>query len=93
MGFISVGYGNLINCDRVVAVMTYGSAPSKRIMQEAKDNGLCIDVTQGRRTKSIIVMDSQHVILSSLHSNTLLGRLDGTQKSSDETDLEDFEDQ
>ncbi len=66
MKLINVGFGNLINCERIVAVVTPDSAPVRRIMQNAKDCGKLIDVTQGRKTLSVIFTDSEHVILSYL---------------------------
>lgn len=90
MTFISVGYGNIVNADRIVSVSSAISSPSKRLMQEAKDTGRCIDVTQGRRTKSIIIMDSDHVILSALHVSTIATRIEaaasGKPSSFDEDD-------
>ena len=92
MGFISVGYGNIVNSDRIIAVAASNTAPSKRIIQEARDNSRAIDVTQGRKTKSIIIMDSEHVILSALHTATLLARLEGINKTDAEDEaLEDEE--
>ena len=76
MAFISVGYGNIVNADRIIAVSSAISAPSKRTVQEAKDTGRCIDVTQGRKTKSVIIMDSDHVILSALHVETVAMRIE-----------------
>lgn len=94
MIFISVGYGNIVNADRIVSVSSAVSAPSKRMIQEAKDTGRCIDVTQGRRTKSVIVMDSDHVILSALHVATIAARIDAAASGrpaafDDEDDGED----
>ncbi|MBQ7445424.1 MAG: DUF370 domain-containing protein [Clostridia bacterium] len=79
MSFISVGYGNIVNADRIISVSSAVSAPSKRTIQEAKDTGRCIDVTQGRRTKSIIIMDSDHVILSALHVATIAMRIEAAE--------------
>ncbi len=66
MKLINVGFGNLINCDRIIAVVAPDSAPVRRIIQNAKDSGKLIDVSQGRKTLSVIFTDSEHVILSYL---------------------------
>lgn len=75
MKFISVGYGNVVSAERVISVVGANSAPAKRLIQDAKDCSACIDATCGRKTKSVIVMDSSHIVLSSLHTATLLARL------------------
>lgn len=77
MKFISVGFNNMINAERVVAVITSDSAPAKRLIQEAKDSGRAIDCTCGRKTRCIIVMDSDHVILSALQNETVSARING----------------
>ena len=64
MKFISVGYGNMIAVDRVVVLASPESAPVKRLMQDAKDSGRVIDVSCGRRTRSVIITDSEHIINS-----------------------------
>ena len=71
MKLINVGFGNMVNSDRVVCVVSPESAPIKRIMQHAKDEGKLIDVTQGRKTASVIFTDSEHVILSYIKSDKL----------------------
>ena len=75
---INIGYGNVINSDKIVAIINSDSAPAKRLSQNAKDNGSAIDATQGRKTKAIIVTDT-HVILSALLPETIAGRYDGVQ--------------
>ena len=84
MNFISVGYGNIINIDRLVAIMSSNSAPARRLITEARANGLCIDTTMGRRTKAILVMDSSHVILSALHVATLSQRIQAVNNGTPE---------
>lgn len=74
MRLINVGFGNSINADRVIAVISIDSAPSKRIIAKAKENNMLIDATQGRKTHSVIVMDSDHVVSSYLKPETILGR-------------------
>lgn len=73
-GFINIGFGNVVNTDKVVAVINPDSAPAKRIVQRAKETERIVDATQGRRTKSILLTDSEHVILSALQPDTLAGR-------------------
>lgn len=77
MRFINIGFGNMVATERVVAVVSPESAPVKRLMQDAKDAGRTIDVSCGRRTRSVIVTDSEHVILSALQTETIAGRLNG----------------
>ncbi len=66
MKLINIGFGNLVNAERVIAVVSPDSAPVKRIIQNAKDSGRLIDVTQGRKTMSVVFTDSEHIILSYL---------------------------
>lgn len=94
MKFVNVGFNNILNADRIVAVIGSDSAPSKRLIQDAKDMGRAIDCTSGRKTRSILVMDSDHVILSAIQTETLAARLvagtaDETADDSDETDDEE----
>ena len=89
MDFISVGYGNIINIDRLIAIMSSSSAPAKRIINEARTNGLCIDTTMGRRTKAIIIMDSAHVVLSALHVATLSQRIQAVKNGNAEALADD----
>ena len=72
---INIGYGNLVVASRVVAIATPQAAPMKRLREEAAARGKLVDVTQGRRTRSIIVMDSDHVILSAINTETVASRL------------------
>ena len=71
MKLVNVGFGNMVNADRVVCVVSPESAPIKRIVQQAKETGKLIDVTQGRKTASVIFTDSEHVILSYLKADKL----------------------
>ncbi len=82
--FISVGYGNAVACDRVVAVVSPDSAPVKRLMQDAKEDGRAIDVSCGRKTRSVIITDSEHVIFSALPSEKITARLNGEENVADE---------
>ncbi|MBQ3665425.1 MAG: DUF370 domain-containing protein [Lachnospiraceae bacterium] len=71
---INAGYGNCVNADKVVSIVSVDSAPVKRIVQNAKDKGMAIDATQGRKTKSVIVMDDGHIVLSALVTETFVSR-------------------
>ena len=72
----NIGYGNLVTASRVIAIVSPQAAPMKRLRDEASNRGKLIDATQGRRTRSIIVTDSDHVILSAINPETIAGRLD-----------------
>lgn len=72
---VNVGFGNFISSDRIISVVHPESAPIKRIIQDAKDRGSLIDATQGRKTRSVIVMDSDHVILAPVQPETVSQRL------------------
>ena len=76
MKFINIGFGNMVAVDRVVAVVSPDSAPIKRLIQDAKDQGRTIDVSCGRRTRAVIITDSEHVILSAIQAETIANRLD-----------------
>lgn len=76
MKLVNVGFGNLVNAERVVAVVGPDSAPVRRIIQNAKEAGRLIDVTQGRKTYSVVFTDSEHVILSYLKPEHLVRRFD-----------------
>lgn len=75
MKLINIGFGNIVSANRMVAVVSPESAPIKRIITEARDKGLLIDATYGRRTRSVIVCDSEHVILSAVQTETVASRL------------------
>jgi len=72
---INIWFGNAVVAERVIAVITPQSASGKRIREEARENSLLIDATHGRKTRAIIVMDSNHVVLSAMQPETLAGRL------------------
>ncbi len=79
MKFINIGYGNMVAVDRIVTLVSPDSAPIKRLIQDAKDDGRVIDVTCGRKTRAVIVTDSEHVILSAIQAETIANRLDGDE--------------
>ena len=74
MKLVNIGFGNLVSADKVVAVVSPESAPIKRMVQEAKERGVLIDATFGRRTKAVIIMDSDNVVLSAILPETVAGR-------------------
>ena len=77
MKLINIGFGNIVSGDRVVAIVSPESAPIKRIVQDAKEKGNLIDATHGRRTRAVIITDSDHVILSYLQTETVANKFDG----------------
>lgn len=74
MQLVNIGFGNEVNVDKIVAVVSPDAAPIKRIVQTAKDSGTAIDATCGRKTRSVIICDSGHVILSALQPETVAGK-------------------
>ena len=74
MKLISIGFGNLVNADRLVAAVSPESAPIKRMVQDARDRGAVVDATYGRRTQAVLIMDSDHIVLSAFAPETILGR-------------------
>ena len=89
MKFINVGFNNMVAAHRVVTLVSPDSAPIKRLIQDAKDDGRVIDVTCGRRTRSVIVMDSDHVILSAIQTETVSNRLNGQTDAAENDEDED----
>jgi hypothetical protein len=73
--FINVGFGNIVNANRIISIVSPESAPIKRIIQTAKDEKLLIDATYGRRTRAVLVMDSGHIVLSAIQPETVAHRL------------------
>lgn len=84
MKLINIGFGNMISASRLIAIVSPESAPIKRIIQEAKDKSVLIDATYGRRTRAVIIMDSDHVILSAIQPETVAGRLDNNEEGDDD---------
>lgn len=80
---LNIGFGNTIVAERVVAIVSPASAPIKRLKDEARESGRLIDVTQGRRTRSIIIMDSNHVVLSSIQVDTIAQRYTSNGQTTD----------
>lgn len=80
---INIGFGNIVSANRIISIISPDSAPIKRIIQEARDRGVLIDATYGRRTRAVIITDSDHVILSAVQPETVAHRL-ASKDSSDE---------
>ncbi len=76
--FINIGFGNVVSTDKVIAVVSPDAAPVKRMIQTSKEQHQCIDATQGRKTRTVLVMDSGHIVLSALVQDTILKRLNGS---------------
>lgn len=75
MKLINIGFGNMVSANRLIAIVSPESAPIKRIVQEAKENGNLIDATYGRRTRAVLIMDSDHCILSAVQPETVAARM------------------
>jgi regulator of extracellular matrix RemA (YlzA/DUF370 family) len=84
MKLINIGFGSMIAAGRVLSILDPDSAPIKRVVQEARERGMLIDASYGRKTKAVILMDTDHVILSAMTPETLSGRMDQTQEHSEE---------
>ena len=91
MKLINIGFGNMVSASRLVAIVSPESAPIKRIIQDARDRGTLIDATYGRRTRAVIVTDSDHVILSAVQPETVANRLNDRDDDMDEEELEEDE--
>ncbi len=90
MKLINIGFGNMVSANRLVAIVSPESAPIKRIIQDAKDRGTLIAATYGRRTRAVLVTDSDHVILSAVQPETVANRLSDREED-DEEELEEDE--
>ena len=84
MKLINIGFGNVVSAERMVAVISPESAPVKRIITEARENGTLIDATYGRRTRSVIICDSSHVVLSAIQTESIASRLTNEETSTSE---------
>ena len=91
MRLVNIGFGNMVCIDRVIAIVVPESAPIKRIVSESKDRGLCIDATYGRKTRTVLITDTDHVILSALQPDTIKRRAAGASDDKREPDV--FEDE
>ena len=89
MKLVNIGFGNMVSADRMVAIVSPESAPIKRIVQEAKENGTLIDATHGRRTRAVIITDSDHVVLTYLQAETVANRI--VDENADNEEVEEDE--
>lgn len=87
MKFINIGFGNMVASHRVVTLVSPDSAPIKRLIQDARDTGRVIDVSCGRCTRSVIITDSEHVILSAIQPETIATRLNGQTDNDEDDDI------
>lgn len=81
---VNIGFGNIVSADRLIAIVSPESAPIKRIVQEARESGRLIDATCGRRTRAVVITDSDHVILSAIQPETIANRLDTKTEEADD---------
>ena len=88
MKLINIGFGNMISAGRLVAIVSPDSAPIKRMVQEARDRGVLVDATYGRRTRSVLIMDNDHLVLSALQPDTVASRLESREAPEAEEDEE-----
>ena len=88
MKLINIGFGNMISAGRLVAIVSPDSAPIKRMVQEARDRGTLIDATYGRRSRSVLIMDNDHLVLSALQPDTVASRLESREAPEAEEDEE-----
>lgn len=79
MAFVNIGYGNIVNSDKVISIVSPDAAPMKRMIQSAKDDGTAIDATCGKKTKSVMVMENHMLVLSSLLPDTIAGRVNNIE--------------
>ena len=84
MKLINIGFGNMVSAGRLVAIVSPESAPIKRMVQEARDRGVLIDASFGRRTRAVLITDSDHIILSALQPETVASRLGGREEMAGE---------
>ena len=84
MQLINIGFGNIVSAERIISIVSPESAPIKRIVQEAKDSKTAIDATYGRRTRSVLIMDSGHIILSAVQPETIAGRVNNESQDVEE---------
>lgn len=89
MKLVNIGFGNLVSANRMVAIVSPDSSPIKRIIGEAKEKGTLIDATHGRRTRAVIITDSDHIILTYLQSETVAGRINDVETDTTDEDEEE----
>lgn len=86
MKLVNIGFGNMVSAGRIVTIVSPESAPIKRIIGDAKERGTLIDATHGRRTRAVIITDSEHIILTYLQAETLANRIEENDEGEDEDD-------
>lgn len=91
MKLINIGFGNIVSANRLVAIVSPESAPIKRIIQEARERGMLVDATYGRRTRAVIITDSDHIILSAVQPETVAHRLNSKEPDVPAEEEEDIE--
>ncbi len=89
MKLINIGFGNIVSSDKMVAVVSPESAPIKRMIQEARDRSMLIDATYGRRTRAVIIMDSDHIVLSAVQPTTVANRMNDMDDALPEEEEDD----
>ena len=89
MKLVNIGFGNMVSAQRVVAIVSPDSAPVKRLGQEARERGMLIDASFGRKTQAVLVMDSGHIVLSALQPETAAGRLGGRDQGTAPEEVEE----
>ena len=83
---INIGFGNVVNTGKIIAIVNPDSAPIKRLVQKAKESGMAIDATQGRKTKAVLVMEDSQIVLSALLPETIAGRAQADKTENGDTD-------
>ncbi len=86
---VNIGFGNIVSANKIVAIVSPESAPIKRIIQEARERGMLIDATYGRRTRAVVVTDSDHIILSAVQPETVAHRLETKEEIVDEVGIDE----
>ena len=84
MKLLNIGFGNMVSTDRLIAIVSPDSAPIKRMIQAGRDRGVLIDATYGRKTRSVVIMDSDHIVLSAIQPDTVAARLNGKEAVEEE---------
>ena len=88
MQLVNIGFGNMVSAERMIALVSPEAAPIKRIVQDSKEKGALIDATCGRKTRTVIIMDSDHIVLSALQPETVANRFNNTAEAEDADEAE-----
>ena len=89
MKLINIGFGNMVAAGRLIAIVSPESAPIKRMIQEARERGVLVDATYGRRTRAVLIMDNDHLVLSALNPDTVANRISGQDTAAQEEEEEE----